>query len=92
MIGNVIKIIAGLAVVGLLVLLIVSPEAFLQLILSIVILGLFILLMVAPGVFWQLFKAAFAIGFIILFILCPELAIFFAIFLFCGFVKYGRPF
>jgi hypothetical protein len=92
MIGNVLKIIAGLAVVGLLVLLIVSPKDFLQVIGGIAILGALVLLMVAPGVFWQLFKVAFIIGFFILFILCPELATFFAIFLFVGFVKYGRPF
>ena len=89
---NVLKIIVALAGIGLLALLIVSPETFLQVVGSIIILVLFALLLFNPDLFFKILAAIVGIGLLITLIMAPGLGLLFMLFLACFFVKHGRPF
>ena len=87
-----IKIIAGIAGLGLLVLLIVAPDVFLQGVLSIIILVLFYLLLFNPDLFFKVLAIIVGLGLFVLLFVAPSMAFLFALFLFVFFVKHGKPF
>ncbi len=92
MAANFLKIIAALAVIGLLALLIVSPETFLQVVGGIIIVVLFALLLFNPDAFFKVLVAIVGIGLFITLIMAPGLGLLFLLFLACFFVKHGKPF
>ena len=90
--AKVIKIIAIPIVFGLIVLLCLYPEQFLEVIGGVIFSALFILFLASPKAFFQAIIPIAGLGLLVLLFVEPGIAGLFIMFFICIFILHGRPF